>query len=160
MSCISTHSRKRFLEAMKYVLYPLIHGIELVSGHDIPSDLLVPTLGVLGELRDFAEEVINRVSHDLDFVVEVFELRVLGLVLGGRGVLELLLLVTLRWQLPLITLRRNLPLPLLLLLLLLARYVSSWLFPSDRRRGCHYESVRLERVRSVGRSSCDAKVVV
>ena len=74
----------RFLDALD----SLIHGVELIGGHDIATYLCVPALGVLGELGDLLSEAIQGVSDDLDLAVKILELGVLGLVLRGWGVLE------------------------------------------------------------------------
>ena len=118
------------------VLDSLIHGVELVGGHDIAGNLLMSALGVLRQLGDFTEEVVDGVRHDLDFVVEVLELCILGFVLRRRGVLEEWLLW---WDVSL----------LLLLLLardlsLLRRLIPSRLFTSKRGRGGQDQFVYFE----------------
>ena len=69
-------------------LNPLVHGVELVGGHDVAAYLCVPTLGVLGELGDLLGEAIQGVSDDLYFVMKILELGVLGFVLRCWGVLK------------------------------------------------------------------------
>ena len=72
---VAVRISKHGLQALKLLLIvpnrpfdtldPLIHGIELIAGHDVARNLPVSAFGAFGQLRYCLLDIVNRMSHDL-----------------------------------------------------------------------------------------------